>query len=114
MVKQWQIETDISGVENLGLILYRDLSTLPYVEKAHDDDLDDCAVYFVFDGNELVYVGSSGDIYNRLNYWFRDRRYARKHWTRIAVLPVPLEIRFTAENHYIRRLRPRDNNEWVE
>lgn len=74
------------------------------------------AVYFVFDIDELIYVGASGGVANRIRDYYRDRRYGRLQWTHISVLPVPGDIKFTIERHYIEKLHPTMNgiNEHID
>jgi hypothetical protein len=113
MVKRWQIEAETKHAELLAQYTEVEISELPELDALDEKTGEGCAVYFVFDGDEIVYVGSSSFIADRLNYWIRDKRFGRKRWTRICVLPVDERVRFTVENHYIRLLEPRDNIEWV-
>lgn len=114
MVKRWQVEKESPQAELLAQYTDIEISELSELDVLDDETAEGCAVYFVFDGDELIYIGSSSLIANRLNYWIRDKHYGRKRWTRICVMPVDERIRFTVENHYICRFRPRDNTEWVE
>lgn len=114
MVKCWQVEKEAPHAELLAQYADVEVSELPEIDALDEKTAEGCAVYFVFDGDEIVYVGSSSFIADRLNYWIRDKRFGRKTWTRIGVLPVDERVRFTVENHYICRLMPRDNIERVE
>lgn len=114
MVKRWQIEAESSHAGMLDQYADIEVSELSDLDELDDETAQGCAVYFVFDKDELIYVGSSSFIADRLNYWIRDKRFGRKQWTRIAVMPVDERVRFTVENHYIRLLRPHGNKEWVE
>ena len=78
------------------------LYELPYVDEMVP------AVYFIFYGPELAYVGTSSAVSNRLNSYHRAKRYGRVmgKWTQIGVMEVPDSIKFTVEKHYIDRFQP--------
>lgn len=75
---------------------------LPYLHKMIP------AVYFLFYSVEVIYVGASKGVANRLNHYqlAKDFRRPKGEWTRIGVLPVPEEILFTVERHYIEKFWP--------
>jgi hypothetical protein len=108
MVKRWQLEQESPTDADLEPYVGREIDLLYELPLIHEMIT---AVYFVFDLCELVYVGSSDGVANRLNYYYRDRNHGRLHWSHIGVMPVPEEIRFTVEAHYIKRFWPRLNKE---
>jgi hypothetical protein len=61
-------------------------------------------VYFLLDGEEIVYVGQSVNPCGRILQHLGD-----KHFTRAFTLPVPARILDAAEGALIRHLRPRLN-----
>lgn len=71
----------------------------------------DCGVYFLFQAAELIYVGASKNLHNRMNRYHREKRYSREmgQWTQIGVMPVPDRIVFSVESWYIDRFKPRLN-----
>ncbi len=70
------------------------------------------AVYFLFYEPELVYVGQSLGVSNRMNYHFRNRSYARGvPWTFWGAMAVPKDRLNEVEYHYIQRFKPCGNKQ---
>jgi hypothetical protein len=67
-------------------------------------------VYFLFDGDELVYVGESRDVYFRVRHHYRD---PEKPFTRWTFIELSAEERVVAERKLIRRYKPRLNRAFV-
>ena len=63
-----------------------------------------CGVYFLLDGEEVVYVGQSVNVYARVANHRESKRFA----TAICI-PVPRDELDAVESAFIRRLRPRLN-----
>ena len=68
-------------------------------------------IYFLIDKNEVVYVGKSVDIYNRISTHSRD---ASKIFDSFSILECPTEFLKILETHYIFKLRPFLNNIFPE
>lgn len=72
-----------------------------------------CGIYFLVDGDDIVYVGSSTDLDSRLYQHTLDRRSAKprtaKRWDRARWLPLPERVHGYYEGALIRALRPRYN-----
>ena len=62
-------------------------------------------VYFLIDGDEIVYVGSSTNFYNRLAAHY----YGGKVFTHFSVIDCTLEQLEIVEYNYIRALKPKYN-----
>lgn len=60
-------------------------------------------VYFLLDGNDVVYVGQSKNVYTRIS------EHADKQFDRYAFVPCPVESLDVLESLYIHCLRPRLN-----
>lgn len=66
-------------------------------------------VYFLFDGDELVYVGESGDIYGRVQSHRAVAQTGGKKFDHAAFMEYPAEQRKKVEASYIRKYRPKYN-----
>ena len=74
--------------------LSRDLFELPY-------DVPPC-VYFLIDINDdIVYVGQSRNLFQRINYHRGDKCFSR-----VLYVPCEEELLVKVENEYIRKLKP--------
>jgi hypothetical protein len=62
-------------------------------------------VYFLLDGDEVVYVGQAVNVYSRIC------QHAGKKFDRYAYVPCPVEILDRLESLYIHCLRPRLNGD---
>lgn len=62
-------------------------------------------VYFLFDGPELVYVGHSGYVRQRIG----QHRAMQRSFTRWGAVPVPHPLLAPIESAYIAALRPAQN-----
>ena len=70
------------------------------------------AVYFLFFHCELVYVGQSNGLANRMNYHHRDKRYDRGiPWTHYGAMRVPSALLNEVEYHYINKFKPLCNKQ---
>ena len=65
-----------------------------------------CGVYFLIDGQEIVYVGQSADVVRRVNQHL-DRGRMKFDWA--VYLPCSLAELDDIEEHFIDALRPRYN-----
>lgn len=63
-----------------------------------------CGVYFLIEGDEIVYVGQSVNINQRLLGHFPNKEFSR-----VAILPVPPDRLEDVEREYINHLAPRYN-----
>lgn len=78
---------------------------------------DVCGVYFLFEGDEVVYIGQSINAYQRaLNHSVGGRKpigwkkpIKRKRFTSFAVFPVPIEKLRKVETDNINYYRPKYN-----
>jgi len=68
-----------------------------------------CGVYFLFDGNECIYVGQSRHVHVRVRE-HRTNNSAKKTFDSYAFLPVALKDLDAIEAHYIALMRPRLND----
>jgi hypothetical protein len=81
----------------------------PYVHSEADivahtfKPLPSCGVYFLIEGNRVVYVGQSINIMGRL------ASHSQKNFEKVAFLPCPQESLSMVESFYIHMLRPRHN-----
>lgn len=67
-------------------------------------------VYFLFDGDELVYVGQSNHVPARLlDHELGVHGNPEKRWNRVAVLRFPADTLDEKERMFIARLRPKYN-----
>jgi hypothetical protein len=60
-------------------------------------------VYFLLDGNEVVYVGQAVNVYSRIG------QHTEKRFDRYAFVPCPVDALDILESLYIHLLRPRFN-----
>jgi len=60
-------------------------------------------VYFLLDGNEVVYVGQAVNVYSRIG------QHTDKQFNRYAFVPCPIDALDRLESLYIHCLRPRLN-----
>lgn len=65
-----------------------------------------CHVYFLIDGDEVVYVGQSRDLTHRIETHLKDER---KKFDRVLTLECDRRSLLATESHFIRLLRPRYN-----
>lgn len=65
-----------------------------------------CAVYFLFSGDELVYIGQSQDVYARARHHYTRRDKEFDTW---AFIEVRLPNLLSAERSLIQRYRPKYN-----
>ncbi len=71
-----------------------------------------CGVYFLCDGDEVIYVGSSINVYSRISdhQRERDRGYANsKPFNRVHFLKCEASELEQLENKYIEEFKPRCN-----
>lgn len=67
-------------------------------------------VYFLVDGAEIIYVGSSTDLESRLQTHISgDRHGGPKTFDRVLWIPLPLAVHPDYEGAFIRALAPRGN-----
>ena len=72
----------------------------------------ECAIYFFTLGDEVVYVGQSQRLGQRLDMHYRERV---KKWDSVWTIPCPPELLNCVENWWIVKLKPRHNlNRWHE
>lgn len=63
-------------------------------------------IYFLIDGQEVVYVGQSMNLPLRIH---QHRRANEKKFDRFTVYPCPAKLLDKIERHYIQLLRPKYN-----
>lgn len=90
-----------------GLNLIPGLPTLEDLRNTAVEPLGE-AVYFLFQGDEVVYVGESKNVLARLAEHVRNNGYGR-NFDRYVVLPCLPGTRKRIESHYIALLRPTFN-----
>lgn len=96
----------------------RAVGILPPVPSAEDiisiaNHCPKSAVYFLLQGNEIVYVGESHNVLGRLAEHWKNVNYGRT-FDRYAVLPCDASTRKLLEKHYIRKLKPKYNAKDVD
>ena len=98
-------EQDFATEENLAPFVEKEIDLiyeLPFLFEQIT------AVYFLFYSVELIYVGASKNVAGRIADYQRAKKFGprKSEWTRIGILPVPEQILFSVERHYIERFRP--------
>lgn len=78
---------------------------MPRHDRTDDRSLVMSGVYFLFDGDALVYVGQSCYIASRIS----QHRHAWRPFTTWGAVPVPGDLLTHVETAYIRTLRPPQN-----
>lgn len=68
-------------------------------------------VYFLFEGEEVVYVGESNDVFLRVRTHFSDPRMKFDKW---AYLKIPADERREVELEYIRMFQPHLNTRGIK
>lgn len=81
-----------------------DLRPLPLAKL--DRSFARSGVYFLFQGQEIVYVGQSADVLRRIGEHISDRL---KVFDGVAFIPCQALNRVWMEEQYIKRLKPRYN-----
>jgi hypothetical protein len=83
----------------------------PYLGELHQVYLPDarCAVYFLMQGRECVYVGQTNVlVYRRLSVHYKDKQFDR-----VLILPVSSDKLEAMEDYFIKALRPKYNRTGV-
>ena len=113
--KKLNNERDPLGYEKLpfvrsfnGTLSYKVLSKERIVKAATPLGVEiDSAVYFLIDeSGEIIYVGSSRQVYKRLFSW---KKRGRFQFSRAAILYCVEDVRLILEEMYIREFSPKHN-----
>ena len=67
-----------------------------------------CGVYFLFDYHELVYIGCSNDIYNRLEFHMKDDS---KQYTKFSFIEYAVDDMKIVERFLINKYLPKYNKD---
>lgn len=97
----------------------QEYSLRPAIQKAEPDLLSEqylidiskpflpqCGVYFLIDGEKIIYVGKSVDIVNRVV----KHRYSKVGFQRLAFIECKGKDQLRLEREYIRKFKPMLNN----
>lgn len=82
------------------------LGLVDILARAHPRDRRVPGIYFLIDGQEIVYVGQSMNLPLRID---QHRRESRKTFDRFTVYPCPEKLLDKLERHYIHVFRPKYN-----